>query len=156
MGWATGSTGAEVPRPTPGLRTRITLAFGVLALGVATTLALGTYLTARHYLVAQREHAAARQAFVDASFVREGLLTSGARVDEVLASTSPPAGAVLVLHREGQWYSSSLGAGRDAVPAELRRSVAAGVAASSWTRADDGGPAVAVGTTLRSFCRATA
>lgn len=135
-------------RQTPGLRTRITLAFGALALTVSATLALGTYLTARHYLVAQREHSAARQTFVDASFVREGLLTSGARVDEVLASTSPPVGAVLVLHRGGEWYSSSLGAGRDAVPVQLRRTVAAGAAASSWSRADDGGPAVAVGTPL--------
>ncbi|GAB3436978.1 HAMP domain-containing sensor histidine kinase [Phycicoccus ginsengisoli] len=135
-------------RQPPGLRTRITLAFGGLALAVSVTLALGTYLTARHYLVAQREHAAARQAFVDASFVREGLLTAGARVDDVLGSTSPPAGAVLVLHRGGEWYSSSLGAGREVVPADLRRAVAAGAAASSWSRADDGGPAVAVGTPL--------
>ncbi len=130
-----------------GLRTRITVVFGGLALAVSATLALGTYLTARHYLVIQREQTASRQAFVDASFIREGLLTAGAEVDDVLASTSPPAGSILVLHRDGQWYSSSLSAGREAIPAELRASVAQGHAASTWARLS-GQPVVAVGTPL--------
>ena len=134
-------------RQPPGLRARITLVFGALALVVSAVLAVGTYLTARHYLVTQREHTAARQAFVDASFVREGLLTSGAQVDDVLASASPPAGAVLLLHRGGQWFSSSLGAGREAVPAELRTLVADGAAGSTWVAAN-GEAAVAVGTPL--------
>ena len=136
-----------MPAQSIGLRTRITLVFGALALLVSVTLALGTYLTARHYLVEQREGTATRQAFVDASFVRGGLLTSGAQVDDVLASTSPPAGSVLILNRGGQWYSSSLSAGRDAVPAELRDSVAGGAAASTWGRLD-GEPVLAVGTPL--------
>ena len=130
-----------------GLRTRITVVFGGLALVVSITLAVGTYLTARHYLVIQREQTASRQAFVDASFIREGLLTAGAEVDEVLASTSPPAGAVLVLRRDGQWYSSSLSAGREAIPSALRSSVADGHAASTWARLS-GEPVVAVGTPL--------
>ncbi len=130
-----------------GLRTRITFVFGALALVVSVTLAIGTYLTARHYLVEQRQQTALRQAFVDASFVREGLLTSGAQVDEVLASTSPPAGSVLILNRGGQWYSSSLSAGREAVPPELRDSVTGGAAASTWARLE-GEPVLAVGTPL--------
>ncbi|WP_157693016.1 HAMP domain-containing sensor histidine kinase [Pedococcus dokdonensis] len=88
-----------------------------------------------------------RQAFVDASFVREGLLTSGTQVDDVLASTSPPNGSVLILSRSGQWYSSSLSAGRDAVPAELRDIVESGSAASTWGRLA-GEPVLAVGTPL--------
>ncbi|MEO6410969.1 MAG: HAMP domain-containing sensor histidine kinase [Pedococcus sp.] len=130
-----------------GLRRRITLVFGGLALVVSITLALGTYLTARHYLVQQRERTAMRQAFVDASFVRDGLLTSGAEVDDVLASTSPPAGSVLILNRGGQWYSSSLSAGRDAVPPKLRDIVVDGAAASTWGRLA-GEPVLAVGTPL--------
>jgi signal transduction histidine kinase len=130
-----------------GLRRRITLLFGGLALVVSVTLALGTYLTARHYLVVQREHTASRQAFVDASFIREGLRTSGAEVDDVLAATSPPAGAVLVLHRDGQWYSSSLSAGREAIPPELQEAVSKGSAASTWASLS-GEPVVAVGTPL--------
>lgn len=130
-----------------GLRTRVMLVFGGLALAVSVTLALGTYLTARHYLVDQREQTAARQAFADASFVREGLLTSGAKVDEVLAATSPPAGAVLVIHRSGAWYSSSLSEGREAVPPALRKTVTAGAAGISWGRLRQD-PVVAVGTPL--------
>jgi signal transduction histidine kinase len=130
-----------------GLRTRVTLVFGALALAVSVTLAVGTYLTARHYLLDQREKTAARQAFADASFVREGLLTSGAKVDEVLAATSPPAGAVVVLHFEGEWYSSSLSEGREAVPPALRKTVTAGAAGVSWDRLSQD-PVVAVGTPL--------
>ena len=130
-----------------GLRTRVTLVFGALALLVSVILAAGTYFTARHYLVQQREQTAARQAFADASFVREGLLTAGTDVDEVLQGTSPPAGAVVVVHHGSKWYSSSLSAGRDAVQPALREVVASGRAGLVWDRlATD--PVVAVGTPL--------
>ena len=58
-----------------GLRATITAAFAVGGLLLAATMALGTYLAARHYLVDQRERTALRQAYTDASFVRDGLLT---------------------------------------------------------------------------------
>lgn len=137
----------RLPSRSLGLRTAVTLGFGALALAVSLVLAVGTYLTARFYLIEQREQAAARQAFADASFVRDGLLTSGARVDEVLAATSPPAGAVIVVNRSGQWYSSSLSEGTHALPAGLRATVSGGSAGSSWGRLADE-PAVAVGTPL--------
>ena len=137
----------KLPSRPLGLRNAVTLGFGALALAVSLVLAVGTYLTARFYLIEQREQAAARQAFADASFVRDGLRTSGAQVDEVLAATSPPAGAVIVLNRSGQWYSSSLSEGTQTVPSGLRDVVAHGHAGSSWGRLADE-PAVAVGTPL--------
>jgi signal transduction histidine kinase len=137
----------SIRAPSIGLRSRVTIVFGALALAVSVILALGTYLTARHYLVGQREQTAARQAFADASFVRDGLLTSGAAIDDVLAATSPPPGALLVVHRSGQWYSSSLSAGQDAVPPDLRALVGDGHAGTSWGRLS-GDPVVAVGTPL--------
>ena len=48
-----------------GIRATSTASFAVLALSVSVVLATGTYLTARHYLVGQRETTAGRQAFVD-------------------------------------------------------------------------------------------
>jgi two-component system, OmpR family, sensor histidine kinase MtrB len=129
---------------TLGLRSSTTLAFALLALVVSTILALGTYLTARHYLIEQREQTASRQSFVDASFVRDGLLTSGADVSEVLDSASPPKGAVLLVERAGRWYSSSLNEGAELVPPGLLEQVQAGRSALTWGQLDDA-PAVMVG-----------
>lgn len=116
-----------------GVRATSTLSFAVLALVVSAVLAGGTYLTARQVLLGQREDTAARQAFVDAALVREGLLTAGAQVSEVLDATSPPPGAVVVVERDGAWYASSLEAEADIVPAHIRRLASRGQAAQAWT-----------------------
>jgi hypothetical protein len=84
------------------------MGFALGALVLSTALATGTYAAARHLLVEQRERTALRQAYADAALVRDKLLTSGAQVSEVLGSISPPAGAVMYVHRSGRWYSSSL------------------------------------------------
>ena len=112
-------------------------------------MALGTYLAARHYLVDQRERTALRQAYTDASFVRDGLLTSGAKVSDVLGAVSPPADAVIVVRRGDQWFSSSLDVGEDAVPPRLREAAADGSASLAWQHARDG-PAVMVEVPLPS------
>ncbi len=130
--------------PVLGIRATSAASFALLALTVSALLAAGTYLTARHYLVGQREATAARQAFVDASLVREGLLTAGASVSDVLDETSPPPGAVVVVNRGGQWFTSSLESGADAVPDRVRGLVADGTAARAWTVVR-GEPAVVVG-----------
>lgn len=130
--------------PVLGIRATSAASFALLALTVSALLAAGTYLTARHYLVGQREATAARQAFVDASLVREGLLTAGASVSDVLDETSPPPGAVVVVNRGGQWFTSSLETGADDVPDRVRGLVAGGTAARAWTVVR-GEPAVVVG-----------
>ena len=130
--------------PALGLRAGTTLGFAVLALVVSTSLAVGTYLTARHYLIEQRAQTASRQSFADASFVRDGLLTSGAEVSEVLDSTSPPTGALLLVRRSGRWYSSSLNQGREVVPAGLLERVEGGGSALAWGRLN-GMPVLTVG-----------
>jgi signal transduction histidine kinase len=127
-----------------GVRATSTVSFAVLALVVSAVLAGGTYLTARHFLLGQREDTAARQAFVDAALVREGLLTAGAQVSDVLDSTSPPPGAVVVVERDGAWYASSLDAEADIIPVRIRRLVSEGQAAQAWTRLG-AEPAIVVG-----------
>jgi signal transduction histidine kinase len=123
------------------------LSFAGLALAVSAVLAVGTYLMARHYLTDQRETGAARQAFADASIVRDGLLTRGADVSDVLGSLSPAAGAVVLVHRDGQWYSSSLGVGGSAVPPDLRARVSEHRAALAWSEVG-GRPVIVVGVDL--------
>ncbi len=131
-------------RRTVGVRATSTLSFAALALVLSLVLAGGTYLTARLFLVGQREDAAARQAFVDAALVREGLRTKDARVSDVLDDTSPPPGAVVLVNRGGRWYASSLDVGAESVAADVRQRVGEGDAARAWTRLD-GGPALVVG-----------
>ncbi len=132
-----------------GVRATATISFAALALAVSAVLAGGTYLTARHFLVEQRQATAARQAFVDAAFVRDGLLTSGSEVSDVLDSTSPPPGAVIIVNRSGRWYSSSLDDGADSVPARVRDVVDDGRAARAWANLGPQ-PVLAVGIPIPS------
>lgn len=130
-----------------GLRTSVTLMFAAGAAVLAVVGALATYTTAREYLVTQRENSATRQAFADASFVRDGLRTSGVAVSDVLGATSPPAGAAVLLQRDGQWYSSSLDAAADGLPASLTTTVRGGSAGVAWTTVS-GRDALVVGVPL--------
>ena len=121
-----------------GLRTSITLSFAGGALLLAVTMSLGTHLVARDYLVEQRERTAERQAFVNASYVRDGLLTAGADVSEVLGSTSPPQSSVLLVRRGEDWFSSALDIGSSALPRGLRDQVRSGDAATLWAEGPSG------------------
>lgn len=130
-----------------GLRTTIMLAFAVGALLLSAVMALGTYLAARNYLVDQRERAAVRQAFADASYVRDGLRTSGVEVSEVLGRVSPAAGSTVVVRRAERWFSSSLQLGEADVPTTLQHTVDDGSVAVAWEPSQEG-PAVIVGVPL--------
>lgn len=127
-----------------GLRATTTFVFALLALVVSVSLAIGTYLTARYYLIDQRELTASRQSFADASVVRDGLLTTGAQVSSVLDTASPPPGSVLLIRRDGNFYSSSLKQAPDIIPADLRALVDGGQAGLAWGRLNSD-PVVMVG-----------
>ncbi len=135
------------PSPRLGLRGTVTLTFAAGALVLSTVMAIGTYLVARDFLVEQREQSAIGQAFADASFVREGLLTAGEEVNDALSDFSPPADSVVFVRRGGQWYSSSLIATSDSVPAEVRTQVEQGGAGLAWSQVG-GQAAVVVGTAV--------
>jgi signal transduction histidine kinase len=111
----------------------VTAAFALGALALSATLALGTYFSARHYLVEQRERTAMRQAYTDAAFVRDNLLTSGAEVSDVLGSISPPAGTVIFVHRDGRWYSSSLDLPGPKATSDVQPVVQSGSVGLGWT-----------------------
>ena len=100
-----------------------------------------------HYLIDQREQVATRQAFVDASVVRDGLLTAGARESDVIGSVSPPANSDILLYRDGQWFSSSLREGSASVPPAVLSDALSGTASLAWTSTSDG-PGIVVGVPL--------
>lgn len=120
-----------------GLRAQVTLAFAVGALTLSSALALGTYLTARHLLVDQRERTATRQAFTDGALVRDSLLTSGAQISDVLGVLSPPSGAVIYVRRQGEWYSSSLDTAGPELTSAVQPIVADGSVGVAWTDATE-------------------
>lgn len=137
----------RLPRLIPGLRTTATIHFGLGALIGCLLIALGTYLTARHYLVTQREQEAVRQAGLDASYFMQGMLTQRASVPDALAALSPPSGTHLVVFREGRWYSSTVSTAADQIPASVREGVSAGSLTYAWT-SRTAGAVLAVGVPL--------
>lgn len=116
-----------------GLRSSVTLAFALGALTLSAALALGTYFSARHYLIDQRERTALRQAFTDAALVRDDLMSSGAKVSEVLGAVAQPAGTTILLQRGDRWYSSSLDDTGELATRSVRDIVVSGSAAVGWT-----------------------
>jgi signal transduction histidine kinase len=131
----------------PGLRATVTAMFALGAMLLSALMAVGTYLAARNYLVEQRERTALQQAYSNASYVRDGLLTRGAQVTDVLGSVAPPAEAAIVVRRGDQWFSSSLQTGQTAVPGALREAADGGQVSLGWVATDDG-PGIVVAVPL--------
>lgn len=122
----------------------------VVSLGSAARVAAfatSAYLVVRDDLVSQREQTVTDHALLDATSVRDGLLTAGAQVGAVIADTAPPAESDVLVVRDGEVFSSSLTHGVDTVPAAVRAAVADGAVARGWSRTADG-PVVAVGVPL--------
>jgi len=132
-----------------GLRASVTLMFAAGATLLAVVGAGSTYAVARSYLISQREVSATRQAFADASFVRDGLRTSGVVVSDVLGAISAPSGSWVLVERGGERFSTSLDVAAGNVPDSLRDSVEAGAAGTAWTSVA-GEPVLAVGVPLPS------
>lgn len=130
-----------------GLRARIALVFGAGALVISGLLAGSSFLFSRAYLYHQRERTIVRQASLDAIFVADQLDNADADVPAILAAAGPPESGSIVVEREGQWYSSSLGVGREVVPEPLAARVHAGRPARI-TVTRDGVPTVIVGIPL--------
>lgn len=134
-------------RRPPGLRGRIALTFGMGALLIAGLLSMSTFFFSRGYLLDQRERTVVRQAALDAVFVSDQLDSADADIPDILSAVGPPESGVIVVERGGQWYSSSLGVGREVVPAELTDRVKNGQPARI-TMTLDGVPTVVVGIPL--------
>lgn len=130
--------------PARGLRTSVVLAFAAGALLISVILAVGTYFSARHYLIEQRQRTALRQAYTDAALVKDGMRTSGARVGDVLSAIALPSGTSAYVHSEGDWYSTALTEDGPTAVGPIMPAVADGSAALTWSDATDP-HAVAVG-----------
>jgi two-component system, OmpR family, sensor histidine kinase MtrB len=130
-----------------GLRHRVMVAFAVGGLLLSTVLATSTFLIARGYLLDQRERSAVRQAYAEASYVRDGLLTAQTSPSEIIGDISPRSGARVLVRYHARWYSSDLVDASTEVPAGVVSAVVGGAPAFSWTRIG-GEPAVVTGVPL--------
>jgi signal transduction histidine kinase len=133
-----------------GLRARVTAAFALGALLVSLALCGVTYGFSRSYLIRQRENLAVRQTYVNAQLVRTGLRSALPDVPQLLQGLgTSAAGSDSLLRYTGQWFATSLGVGRDALPAALRAEVSGGSPARQRYRLD-GRATLAVGVPIRA------
>lgn len=130
-----------------GLRARVTAAFALGALVLSVVLATLTYELVRTEAMRSEQSADDRQAFVSANLIRSGLRTADPDVPLLLSGLAVPSGSIPVLYGSSEWYSTSLAAGRDSLPASLRETVLGGKAATQRFTLD-GQPAYAVGVPL--------
>lgn len=129
-----------------GLRSRLTAAFALGAALLSALLALVTYTLVRDNLVSQRENAATRQAYFDASEMRNGLRRSGAEPAQLLATLAPSGASSFVLVDDVP-YSTDLDIGLNEYPEALRAEVIAG-RPSRMRYSLDGEARVAIGVPL--------
>jgi signal transduction histidine kinase len=131
-----------------GLRTRVTAAFALGALGLALLLSLVTYTVSSTYLLRQRDASALRQAFVNARFIQAGLRVANPGVPGLLSDLETPATSESLLERGGERFATNpVVVGPDDLPGELRDRVQSGTVARQRFRLD-GSPRLAVGVPL--------
>ena len=99
-----------------GLRSRVTVTFGLGALALSATMAGLTYFTARQFILHERETAILRQAYVNASLARSSLRSANPNITQLLASLDTVPGSRSVLELKGQWYATSISVGENAIP----------------------------------------
>ena len=146
-GGTDGGTDVGSPvRRSLGLRTRATVAFGLVGLLSSVALALTTYFVVRTYMVDQREVAAQRQAFTNARLARNALRVNGVDVAGLLTTIRGESGSEVVARVGADWFASSVAVGEDSVPSALRRLVADGHAGRQLVRGTGGDLRLVVGT----------
>ncbi len=135
-----------------GLRARVTATFGLGALVLSATMACLTYLTARQFILHQRETSIIRQAYDNASLLRSTLPTTDASQIPQLLDSFDTGGARSVLEQNGVWhtaYSASFFR-QEQIPLGLRTMVLAGRPAEQHFLLN-GSPELAVGVPVPSL-----
>ena len=132
------------------------LGFALVGAGVTSGFAVWSYLEIRGDVIAEREDTAMRQSYANARIVRARLDVTEPDPGAVVTSLESSQGAP-VLHFAGEWFGSSVGAGRGDLPEPLLRSVADGHAARQRVRLGDeltlvvGVPVPAIGAEYYEF-----
>jgi two-component system, OmpR family, sensor histidine kinase MtrB len=134
-----------------GIGARITAVFGLGALILSILMGGLSYFTVRHFLLAGRESAAQHQAFNNAVLVRTSL-EQGTKPQQyvgLLANIDAGSDAHSVLYHHAKAYESSLSVSAS-IPAQLRKDVLAGTAATQTYRTTAGTSEIGVGIPIPS------
>ncbi len=135
-----------------GLRARVTATFAIGAFALSTVMAGITYFAARQSFLNERQSTDQRQAFANASLIKNalpssGTQASGTQVDQLIGSIDTLPGSLSVLHTGGKWYATSIQLGQSAIPDDLRTLVLHGTPASQFFSVGDS-PQIVIGVPL--------
>src|SRR5688500_10620063 len=129
----------------PGLRTRVTVGFGIGALLVSAAVALLSYQLTERFLLQERERSAVRATYLEAGIVRAGLAADHPDIAGVLRTLDTGGKRRAVLHRDGVWYGRNVGFGvQSPIPDRLQQMVASGQPGAQRIPTETG-PALAIG-----------
>lgn len=123
------------------------LAFGLVSLVLAGTLAVITFALVRTWTVRDTEDAAMAQAYTNARLLRTRLRTPDIDLPDLLSGLQVASTGEVLLEQDGLWYASSVGVDRSVLPSGLRESVAEGRVARQIVNGTDG-PELAIGIPL--------
>ena len=98
---------------------RATIAFALLALLVSVGLATLTYEIARQYLLDQRQELVVRQAGLNARALNAAIGSNQGAISSLLASLPSTSGSHGIVRVHGEWFSSSIPAEGEIVPADI-------------------------------------
>ncbi len=127
----------RLPRVRLGLRDRVTIAFGLMALALSALLAVVTWVLVTHDLLSQRRAAARVETSANAQVLATGLGTHGLAVANVMDKLTNTAGSALLVAYHGHWYSTVLERDPSLLPAQLRAQVRQGSVAEQVTWVGD-------------------
>jgi signal transduction histidine kinase len=110
-----------------------------------------SYLTARHFLLAERETAAQNQAFANALVVLKELAGGNTEYSALLASLDSASASNSILVHKAKAYNSSLSVSESSIPTRLRAEVLHGTAATqTYVSGIDDQPQIVVGVPIPS------
>lgn len=121
-----GGVGRWVRRGRPrtwmtrlGLRARVTLAFGLLALALSTLLAVAAWTAVSRNLLSERQSSALAETALDRSVMEEELSTDGVSVPQVLGGLPTNDSTASIAVVEGRWFASRPSLGPSSLPTAL-------------------------------------
>ena len=109
-----------------GLRSRVTLAFGLVSLAVSTLLALLVWTVVSSYLVEQRETVAVAEGELGRTVVEDGLVARAGLVTAPLDGLPTAQSTASMCLVGGEWYSTSPRVGASDLPTTLVDAVTGG------------------------------
>jgi signal transduction histidine kinase len=115
-----------------GLRTRLTLTYGLGAAVLAAVMSLTTFVLTRDNLLSQREESSVARAVANATRIANGLSAEAepGPVESFVNSLPTPEGAQPVLFYDGEWLATNtIDFGEQSVPEDLQAAVSEGRAA---------------------------